>query len=194
VSHNYSMGPKIILASSSPRRRELLKQAGIPYTIEPAEADESALPGEMPRSHVKRLALLKARTIAARHKNGLVLGADTVVVVDGEILGKPASKAEAKRMLTLISGRAHEVLTGIALVDAGTGRATSAAEKTKVFVKPLSEGEIDEYIATGEPMDKAGAYGIQGRFSVYVRGVRGCFFNVVGLPLPRLFELIKEYQ
>jgi nucleoside triphosphate pyrophosphatase len=95
--------------------------------------------------------------------------------------------------LTLISGRAHEVLTGIALVDARTGRPTSAVEKTKVFVKPLSEGEIDEYIATGEPMDKAGAYGIQGLFSVYVRGVRGCFFNVVGLPLPRLFELIKEY-
>jgi nucleoside triphosphate pyrophosphatase len=183
----------LILASSSPRRRELLKQAGILYTIEPAEADESALPGEKPREHVKRLALLKARTVAARHKNGLVLGADTVVVVDGEILGKPASKAEAKRMLTLISGRAHEVLTGIAVVDARTGRPASAVEKTKVFVKPLSRDEIGEYIATGEPMDKAGAYGIQGRFSVYVRGVRGCFFNVVGLPLPRLFELIKEF-
>jgi nucleoside triphosphate pyrophosphatase len=184
---------KIILASSSPRRRELLKQAGILYSVEPADADESALPGEKPRAHVKRLALLKARTVAARHKKGLVLGADTVVVVDGEILGKPASKAEAKRMLNLISGRAHEVLTGIALVDARAGRAMSAVEKTKVSVKRLTEDEIDEYIATGEPMDKAGAYGIQGLFSVYVKGVRGCFFNVVGLPLPRLFELVKEY-
>jgi septum formation protein len=193
VPQVYSMGQKIILASSSPRRRELLKQAGILYSVEPADANESPLPGETPREHVKRLALLKARTIAARHKKGLVLGADTVVVVDGDILGKPASKAEAKRMLTLISGRAHDVLTGIAIVEAPTGRAVSAVEKTKVFVKPLSEDEIDEYIATGEPMDKAGAYGIQGRFSVYVTGVRGCFFNVVGLPLPRLFELIKEY-
>ena len=142
---------------------------------------------------MKRLALLKARTIAARHNKGLVLGADTVVVVDGDILGKPASKAEAKRMLSLISGRAHEVLTGIAIVDAQSDKAVSAVEKTKVFVKPLTKKEIDEYVATGEPMDKAGAYGIQGRFSVYVKGVRGCFFNVVGLPLPRLFELIKEH-
>ncbi len=184
---------KIILASESPRRRELLKLAGIPFRVEPAHADESALPGESPKGHVRRLALLKAQTVAARRGKGLVLGADTVVVVDGIILGKPASKAEARRMLNLVSGRAHEVLTGIALVDAATGRALSAVERTTVFVKPLSKKEIEEYVKTGEPMDKAGAYGIQGLFSVYVKGIRGCFFNVVGLPLPRLFELVKEF-
>ncbi len=183
---------RIILASASPRRRELLKLAGIPFRVEPAHADESPLPGEPPREHVRRLAILKAQTIAARHRKGVVLGADTVVVVDGMIFGKPASKAEAIRMLKLISGRTHEVLTGIAIADAGTGRIASAVERTAVTVKPLSGSEIDDYVKTGEPMDKAGAYGIQGLFSVYVSGIRGCFFNVVGLPLPRLSELIKE--
>ena len=183
---------KIILASASPRRRELLKLAGMPFSVDPANADESPMTGESPREHVRRLAILKAGTVAARHRKGLVLGADTVVVVDGMILGKPASKAEARRMLKLISGRTHYVLTGIALADAGTGRVVSAVDRTKVAVKPLSGKEIEDYVKTGEPMDKAGAYGIQGLFSVYVSGIRGCFFNVVGLPLPRLFGLIKK--
>ncbi len=184
---------KIILASASPRRRELLKLAGIPFRVEPANADESPLPGESPKEHVRRLALLKSGVVAARRREGAVLGADTVVVVDGIILGKPASKAQARRMLNLISGRTHEVLTGIALVDAAAGRALSAVEKTVVSVKPLSKKDIEDYVKTGEPMDKAGAYGIQGLFSVYVKGIRGCFFNVVGLPLPRLSELMKEF-
>lgn len=183
----------VILASNSPRRRELLEQAGIRYAADPAHVDETALPGEGPEEHVRRLALTKAVRTAERHASGLVLGADTVVVVDGEILGKPADAADAARMLSMISGRTHEVITGVALVDAATGRSAVSYESTTVRIRALSPGVIRDYVATGEPMDKAGSYGIQGRAAIFVEGITGCFFNVVGLPLALVDRMVKEF-
>lgn len=186
--------PKIILASASPRRTELLGLAGIDHIIDPADVDESLLPDEDAAEYAKRIALVKATKTAERHASGLVLGADTIVVVEGEVLGKPASREDAARMLQLISGREHEVITSIALVDAQTGRSKVGLEVTEVKVKVLTADDIEEYLETGEAFDKAGAYGIQGRASVFVEGIRGCFFNVVGLPLARLDRMIKEFQ
>ena len=162
--------------------------------VDPADVDESILPDEKPADYAKRIALVKAIKTAERHTSGLVLGADTIVVVEGEVLGKPSSREDAARMLQLISGREHEVITAVALVDAETGRSEVGLEVTEVKVKELSSAEIEEYLETGEPFDKAGAYGIQGRASVFVEGIRGCFFNVVGLPLARLDRMVKEFQ
>jgi len=186
--------PLLILASNSPRRRELLDNVGIGYIPDPADVDESVLPGEPAEKYVRRLALAKAETTAARHGSGLVLGADTVVVLDGDILGKPASAGEAAEMLGRLSGREHVVMTGVALVDAETGRSAVDVESTRVRMASLSRDEIEMYVATGEPMDKAGAYGIQGRASVFVEGITGCFFNVVGLPLARLDRMLKNFH
>jgi septum formation protein len=185
---------QIILASASPRRTELLDLAGISHVVDPADVDESALPGENAFDYAKRIALAKAVKTAERHTSGLVLGADTIVLVENEILGKPSSREDATRMLRLISGREHEVITAVALVDAQTGRSEVGLEVTEVKVKELASAELEEYLETGEPFDKAGAYGIQGRASVFVEGIRGCFFNVVGLPLARLDRMIKEFQ
>ena len=186
--------PKIILASASPRRTELLDLAGINHTVDPADVDESILSNEASADYAKRIALVKAIKTAERHTSGLVLGADTIVVVKGEVLGKPSSREDAARMLQLISGREHEVITAVALVDAQTRRSEVEIEVTEVKVKELTSDEIAEYLETGEPYDKAGAYGIQGRASVFVEGIRGCFFNVVGLPLARLYRMLKEFQ
>jgi septum formation protein len=183
----------IILASNSPRRRELLDQAGIAYVSDPADVDESVIPGETPEVYAVRLALAKASSTASRHSGGIVLGADTIVVVDGEILGKPSSPEDAARMLTSLSGKAHKVITGVALVDASDGRSTTGYESTSVRIRDLSAQEIAVYVATGEPMDKAGGYGIQGRASVFVEGITGCFFNVVGLPLARVWKMLREF-
>jgi len=182
----------IILASNSPRRRELLEQAGIAYVSDPADVDESILPGESPEVYAVRLALAKAAETASRYADGRVLGADTIVVVGGEILGKPASLEDAARMLTMLSGRSHNVITGVALVDASDGRSMMGCETTEVRFRELSASEIEDYVATGEPMDKAGGYGIQGRASVFVEGITGCFFNVVGLPLARVWKMLRE--
>jgi septum formation protein len=183
----------IILASNSPRRRELLEQAGIGYVPEPADVDESVTPGESPEGYAVRLALAKASKTAGDHSEGVVLGADTIVVLDGDILGKPADAGDAARMLARLSGRTHRVLTGVALVDARTGRSVTACEETSVRMREISPEEISGYVATGEPMDKAGAYGIQGRASVFVEGVTGCFFNVVGLPVARVWRMLREF-
>lgn len=184
----------LILASNSPRRRELLDQVGIAYIPDPAQVDESALPGELAEEYVQRIALAKAVDTAARHKSGLVIGADTVVVLDGDILGKPASRDDAVRMLSVLSGRSHRVITGVSLVDAATGKSAVGFEVTEVRMRALSQAEIEAYVSTGEPMDKAGAYGIQGRAGLFVEGVTGCFFNVVGLPLARLDRMIGEFM
>ena len=184
---------KLILASQSPRRRELLRQVGIACTVDPSGIDESVLPGEVPAQFAKRVALDKARDIAKRHKSGIVLGADTIVLIDGDILGKPGSAAEAVSMLTRLSGRTHVVMTAVALVDAATGKSAAEVETTEVVMRALTEAEIEAYVATGEPMDKAGAYGIQGRAALFVEGVNGCFFNVVGLPLARLDRMLKGF-
>ncbi|HEX5715964.1 MAG TPA: Maf family protein [Thermoanaerobaculia bacterium] len=179
--------PDLVLASGSPRRRELLEGLGVRFKVRPVDLDESPLPGEAPGDYVLRLAIEKA---AARVEPGeLVLAADTTVVVDGEILGKPRDDGDARRMLRLLAGREHAVLTGIALN--GSGKAAEVDE-TLVRFAPLSEAEIDWYVSTGEPRDKAGAYAIQGLGSLFVEAVEGSYSNVVGLPVPRMYRLFAR--
>ena len=181
----------VILASRSPRRREILARAGIAHQVRPADVDETVRDGEDVAGYVRRLARAKAEAVS----NGpgeVVLGADTVEVVDGEILGKPADRQDACRMLRRLSGREHEVVTGICLL---TGeRAAEDAESTRVRFRSLSEQEIADYVASGEPMDKAGAYAIQGLASKFIDRVEGCYFNVVGLPVAKVYARLCELE
>lgn len=187
----------LILASASPRRRELLAQAGLNFTAEAAELNEDRLPDEAAASYVQRLAVEKAQAIWARRRELdtpddplIVLGADTVVVSEGNVLGKPSNTADARRMLHLLSGRTHAVLTGLAAVSRkGT---ISDVEITQVTFNVLNEREIADYIATGEPLDKAGAYAIQGYAARWIPRIEGCYFNVVGLPIARTIALLAE--
>lgn len=184
---------RLVLASSSPRRRELLTQAGYAFTVEAADVDESVLAGEDPAAYVERLAEEKAQAVFARHAGEgdlIVLGADTTVVCGGEILAKPADAADAKRMLRALSGRTHQVLTGIAVVTrAGL---VSAVEATDVVFAVIPDSEMDSYCATSEPLDKAGAYGIQGYAARWIPRIDGCYFNVMGLPIARTVRLIED--
>ena len=181
---------RVILASASPRRRELMLLLDIPFEIIPAVGPEYVPEGAGPEEAVLALSRTKAREVAQAHPDNLVIGADTVVAIDGVILGKPADAADAARMLRLLSGREHRVYTGVTVI--ANGKTLSRAEMTRVFFRDMTEEEIQSYIATGEPMDKAGAYGYQGRASVYVQRIEGDFFNVVGLPLCRLGTMLKE--
>lgn len=179
----------LILASRSPRRREILARAGIPHVVRPAEVDESVREGEDATGYVTRLARAKAEAVEAGPED-VVLGADTVVVLDGEILGKPAGLAEAREMLQRLAGREHEVITGVCLrTPAGVVEETEA---TRVRFLPLSPQEIEEYVASGEPMDKAGAYAIQGLASKFIDRVEGCYLNVVGLPLAKVYAHLRK--
>ena len=182
----------LLLASASPRRSELLGNAAIPFTAEAADIHEEPLPNEKPLAYAQRLARDKALTALARHPHEVVLGADTVVVIDQHLLEKPASPDDAARMLRLLSGRTHQVITGICLVASGFER--TEAEITQVRFTRLSDEEIAAYVATGEPMDKAGAYAIQGIASRWVERIEGCYFNVVGLPVLRLYRLLREAE
>jgi nucleoside triphosphate pyrophosphatase len=182
--------PRLILASASPRRAELLRNAGIAFEVEPADIHEAPLPGEAALQYAQRLARDKAGTILARCPDALVLGADTVVVVDDHLLEKPANAGDAVRMLRLLSGRTHQVITGVCLAASGLER--TEAEVTQVSFTTMSEVEIAGYVATGEPMDKAGAYGIQGMASRWVERIDGDYFNVVGLPVARVYRMLKE--
>jgi septum formation protein len=187
---------KIILASGSPRRAEILRNAGIPFETLAEVVDESRRPGELRADFLRRLALSKARAAAAIQQDpgdSLFIGADTVVVVGDEILGKPESPDDARRMLRLLSGATHEVHTGLAIIRRPGAAEAVIEEATSVTFAPLSDNEIDAYIATGEPFDKAGAYGIQGIGGRYVTGIDGCYFNVMGLPLSRLWVLLREF-
>lgn len=184
------MPRKLILASASPRRQELLREAGIPFVVHATEVDETPLPGEDAQQCALRLAREKALAAARRFPNDLVLGADTVVVVDDEILGKPRDQQDAARMLRRLSGRAHRVLTAVSLVVPGKGADTRSAT-TQVHFRKLKEGEIQEYIAGKEPMDKAGAYAIQGGAAHWVTGLEGDYSNVVGLPLMLVAEMLR---
>ena len=182
---------KIILASASPRRRELLEGLGLQLTICPAKGEEHPVPGLSGGETAKRLSRAKCLEIAAdADGDDVVIAADTVVCLDDEILGKPADEADAERMLRALSGRDHRVFTGVTV--ARGGRVLSDYEETAVHFRPLTEREIAAYIATGEPMDKAGAYGIQGRAALFVEGIEGDYFNVMGLPLCKLGKMLKE--
>ena len=172
----------LVLASASPRRAELLKAAGIAFEAMPADVDERQHEGEEPDTYVCRLANEKAARVAITHPGRVVLGADTTVVVDGEVLGKPQDAAVAASMLGRLSGRSHLVLTGVCLIDAGGGAETALATTTVEF-RPLTPAEIDNYVASGEPMDKAGAYAIQGLAGAFVTRIHGAYDNVVGLPV-----------
>lgn len=183
----------IILASSSPRRRELLEHLHIPFEIMVANIDETPVEGLTPGQQVERLAALKAQTVARRVDRGLVIGADTIVVKEGRLLGKPRDAAAARQMLTWLQGQVHQVYSGLAVIDAASGKKVLTHQCTEVQFKPMSGTEIDRYIATGEPMDKAGAYAVQGLGAVFIEGIRGCYFNVVGLPVGQLAEALKEF-
>jgi septum formation protein len=186
--------PPLLLASTSPRRRFLLREAGIAFdVVAPRDVAEDFPPGEQAEELVVRHALAKARSVAAAHPGRLVLGADTVVVLGERIFGKPADEEEAGAMLAQLAGRTHTVYTGLALVDGSSGRELAGAEATGVTMRPLEDEEIKYYVATGEPLDKAGAYAVQGRGALLVERVDGDYFNVVGLPLYRLSKMLAAF-
>ena len=180
----------LVLASRSPRRAEILRAQGLTFDVRPAEIDESVLPDEAPAEHVRRLALEKARAIATERPDALVLGSDTIVVIDGEILGKPTDTAHARAMLRRLAGREHQVFSSAGLV----APAAEAVDHdvTRVRFRDLTDAEIAAYVASGEPMDKAGAYGIQQLGALVVAGIDGCYFNVMGLPLQALRRVWVE--
>lgn len=189
---------KIILASGSPRRRELLTQIGLEYTVIPSKKEE-ILRYTQPEDIVKDLSLQKAQDIAEKAEQGtIVIGSDTVVALDGEILGKPHTADNAVAMLKRLEGRSHQVYTGVSVVIKGAAEdgadvIISFAEETDVHVYPMTDDEIQSYVATGDPLDKAGAYGIQGIFAKHVQGISGCYYNVMGLPIGRLYQELKGW-
>lgn len=180
---------RIILASASPRRAELLRAAGIDFDVRPADIDEAILPGEAPSDYVSRLAEAKARVVHERENDRTVLAADTAVVVDGHILGKPIDEADAQRMLRSLAGRTHEVVTAVSLFHPG-GIVHTRVDNTTVEFAALSEADITWYVSSGEPMDKAGAYAVQGLASRFVTRIEGSYSNVVGLPIALVYQML----
>lgn len=189
--------PRLVLASASPRRSALLSQIGLTFEVRPSDVVEPPynIHPNNPASEVtQKLALLKAGAVAQHFDDALIIGADTLVSLDGKLLGKPTDDAGAFKMLTHLSGTCHEVVTGVALVDARTQHEIVWSETTRVYFRELHSTEIPAYIASGEASDKAGAYGIQGRAAAFVRRIEGCYFNVVGLPLASLVERLSDFQ
>ena len=185
---------KLVLASGSPRRQELLSMLGVDFKVIPPDIDENDVVGHTPVETVELAAWTKAQWVAKQLADGAVLGADTIVLLDtGEVLGKPLEAGAAMEMLFSLSGRSHQVVTGVALLDPSNDRMEVFHVVTRVFFRQLSSDEIHRYVATGEPLDKAGAYGIQGKGSLLVERIEGCYFNVVGLPLPRLGEVLRDF-
>ncbi|MFA5321157.1 MAG: Maf family protein [Smithella sp.] len=183
-----------ILASASPRRRELLKSVGLNFKIIPAHVNEDYLAGESPAKHVRRLSFNKAMVIAEKNQNAWVLGADTIVVIDGIILGKPGNKAQAKKMLERLSGREHKVFTGFTIARMSSGIATTKVVQSTVLFKAISPDETNWYINCDEPYDKAGGYAIQGGGAYFIRSIRGSYTNVIGLPLCEVLEILKKFK
>lgn len=186
---------QIILASASPRRRELLAQIGLDFTVLPASGEEK-LTKQIPSEVEEELSSQKAEAVAEQIPDGIIIGADTVVCQDGEIMGKPKDEADALRMLRQLQGEMHSVFTGVTLIVKENGSVISKqtfSQETRVYLYAMTDEEIQDYIATGEPMDKAGAYGIQGRFAAYVEGIEGDYNNVVGLPVSAVWQEIKEF-
>ncbi len=184
---------KLILASASPRRKELLEKLGLPFFVQPAGGEER-ITQKSPAAVVMELSRGKAEEIAAQQTGDcIVIGADTVVAKDGKIMGKPRDAADARRMLRSIAGSSHQVYTGVTLIRTGAyPQSVTFHEKTEVFLYPIPDMELDAYIASGDPLDKAGAYGIQGSFAVHVRGIAGDYCNVVGLPMGRLWQEMRK--
>lgn len=182
---------KIVLASASPRRRDILKRIGLKFTVDPSDCDERVPAGAKPREAALLLARTKADSVAAGYDDAIVIAADTVIDFRGRMLGKPHSKRDAKRMLTLLIGNVHAVITGFAIVDTKSGKRAEGVEKTKVRFKKVSAGAIAAYVKSGEPLDKAGGYAIQGAGAFLVEKIEGDFFNVVGLPVGRIAEALK---
>lgn len=186
-------GPLFVLASKSPRRKELLNKIGINAQVIPSNVDEDAYKGLEAEKMVMQLSFVKAADVARSfRKNTFVIGADTCVCLEGKIFGKPESKDDAKRMLEELSGKTHQVYTGYCVIDCGSGKSVSRCAVTNVTFKELTESEIKAYVETGEPLDKAGAYGIQEKGAVFVEKIDGDYSNVVGLPLSPLYKLFKE--
>jgi septum formation protein len=183
---------QIVLASASPRRQELLKNAGIPFSVRPANLEEIREPNEDSKVFAERMAREKAKAVHKSMPDACILAADTVVVVDNQVLGKPDSAGDAARMLRLLGGRQHKVITGVCLL--GNGFEDVRSEITAVHFNPLIDGEIQDYISTGEPMDKAGAYGIQGLASCWISRIEGDYFNVVGLPVALVWQMLRQHR
>ncbi len=187
------MPTPLILASASPRRRELLSLLGLPFSVQVADVDEQPLPGELPVDMVVRLSVAKAQAIAARLQAGWVIASDTIVVLKGELLGKPANAEEAEAMLRRLQGRPHTVISGIVLWDAAGGSHLADLAQTTVHMRPYSDQEMADYIASGDPLDKAGAYGIQNRGFCPVERVEGCYASVMGFPLCHLYRMLAAW-
>lgn len=187
--------PRILLASSSPRRQDLLRLLGLPFDVAVSGADESYEEAWSPARIVETLAERKARSVFNKMvgEGKIIIGSDTIVVCDGDILGKPEDREDAFRMLKKLQGRRHQVYTGVACLGSDTGRLDVRHRSTSVYMKPLDDGRIERYIATGEPDDKAGSYAIQGLGAAFIDSIEGCYFNVVGLPLSLLSEMLGEF-
>ncbi len=183
----------LILASASPRRKELLEQIGLKFDVEPSNYAEDIDPALAPHEIAQKISLAKAEVVARHHQNAIVIAADTFVVCGGKILGKPHTENEAREMLETISGKSHSVITGFSIIDTGNNKKLSQSVETKVYIRKLTLAEIDAYVRSKEPLDKAGAYAIQGLGAVIVEKIEGDYFNVVGLPLSALAEALKEF-
>jgi septum formation protein len=184
---------RIILASASPRRKELLEKIGLKFEVDASNCVEEVDPALEPDELTRRISLTKAKSVAPRYKDALIIAADTIGVIGKKLLGKPQTVDEARKMLAQISGKSHEVITGFTVLDTATNKIISGTVYTKVYIKKLTTQEIDAYVQTGEPLDKAGAYGIQGLGAVIVEKIEGDYYNVVGLPLSALAEVLKEF-
>ena len=184
---------RIVLASASPRRKQLLEQIGLRFEVDPSDYEEDIAPGSEPHEMAKKLSLGKARAAARKHRKALIIAADTFVVFGDRILGKPHSNAEAREMLRALNGQAHSVISGFTILDAETGQVVSRSVETRVHMKKLTLREIDGYVRSKEPLDKAGGYAIQGRGAVLVERIEGDYFNVVGLPLSALADALREF-
>jgi len=187
-----SLSSPLILASASPRRKELLRSVGLTFKVRPADVDETGLPDESPRSHVRRLSAEKASVITRRHPNALVLGADTIVVIDGRILGKPRDPKQARAMMRQLSNRRHTVFTGFTIACSRTGAVRTGVVQSAVYFRQISPEEIDWYAKSREPYDKAGGYAAQGMGASFIRSIRGSYTNVIGLPLCEVMEALKS--
>lgn len=183
----------IILASASPRRQELLANLGLEFEVKVSDVDEHIEENIPPAQLVENLAERKASAIAAESISGLVIGADTIVVLGEKPLGKPADRDAAVEMLQNLQGRSHEVYTGLAVIDVSTGQSVVTHQATAVRFKPMTSEQIERYVDTGEPMDKAGAYAVQGKASIFIDSIRGCYFNVVGLPVSKLADALRTF-